>query len=928
MDNNAKYVWYEKQGDQRNLYGMFRKTFEITGKVKVAELKMFADTHYQLFINGIFVEFGPVRFDPSFPLYDTHNIAPYLKEGKNAIAVLVNYFGCKTYKAIKNEAGFIAWGTLKLENNQLIDLSTKVGSWKCKKAKAYSRYAPKNSFALNPSELYDQSLEECGWKCADFNDENWMQAVEIDNQKAWGKLSPRLLPFMKGSDISTEEHIDVYPLINNEELYSFSVDIPHYFEDNSAEYSNFIAFSTWIFSPMDQRINTAVFWGDGWLNGKELSRGIESRNKSMRIMQPWDLKKGWNYYYGKVGTYFDSLHQYFAIPKGKGIIFSADKDINSSYSFRHSPIVSTETFEKYLENKVLPYDEDEKLEDIGGWIYKSKQDVAHSPCRETSWDEYGDAIERLKTEDLNGHVFSINDYPQGFSFALDLNHMHLFFTGISLEGVKGAIVDVTYTEHLNLDKIHFTHMHHFSVGDRILCSKDSLDWMCAHPRGARYIKVTGRNTVEDVKINSLVLRSANYPVERKGYFQCSDPCLNEIWLMGERTLAANMEDAYVDCSCRERGMYGRDTIIQYYINLATYGDHALMQRCMELYGQSTDSTGKFRAVYPNSGDYTIADFALNMLEGYLIYYKNTGDKERISKDWDSMMHNLNWFNNLADERPDLLLDSEWHLRRNIKAHYGGFHGDLGIVKGHLDNTGIHCVFSCTYLIALRCAEELAAVLDKKEEQKNIQIRIQKLEESIPATFWNEELGCYSDNTERTSHSVHASLFAIRAGVVTEVQLISIRKYIRNILKSVFVNGYDPTEGVFMSPNFAFYIFDGLYKAGLPDVAERLMKEGWGWMLAKGLRTCPEYFNVNDSLCHAWSASPTYYLSKQVLGVNYPKEPFMDEVEINVKADGIDYAEGAFPHPKGLVEVKWHMDNGKRIYDYIKAPDGVCVKISE
>ena len=810
----------------------------------------------------------------------------------------------------------------------IIDLSTYEGSWKCRQAKAYSRYAPKISFALNPSELYDQSLEEDGWKEADYDDKNWLSVVEIENQNAWGELSPRLTPFMSGKDISTKGDIDVFPLIKNEEVYSFSVDIPHFFQDNKDEYSDFIAFSTWVYSPIDQKINTAVFWGEGWLNGKAIPRGIDSWNKSMRITQPWDLKKGWNYYFGKVGAYFDQLNQYFAIPKGKGIVFSADGDMNSTYSFRHSPIVSIQTYEKHLKNKNLPYDDKERLDAVGGWIYKSKLEVAQSPCKETSWDEYGDAVDCLEADKLIGHKFTFSDYPNGFSFALDLDHMHLFFMGLSLEGVSGAFVDLTYTEHLNDDKIHFKHLHHYCIGDRILCSQNTLDWQCVHPRGARYVKVTVRNADKDVTIKSLKLRSANYPVENKGYFKCSDPSLNEIWLMGERTLAANMEDAYVDCSGRERGMYGRDTIIQYCINLATYGDHALMQRCMELYGQSADATGKFRAVYPNSGDYTISDFALNLLEGYVIYYKNTGDIDRISKDWDAMMDNLNWFHNLAEERSDLLLDSEWHLRKNVKAHYGGFHGDLGIAKGYMDNTGIHCVFSCTYLIALRSAESLAAILGKTKEQKNIQNRIQILEESIPNAFWNEELGCFSDNLERTSHSAHASLFAVRAGIVSEEQLKSIRIYIRKSLKSLFVNGYDPTGGVLMSPSYAFYILDGLYIAGLPEVAEKLMKDGWGWMLSIGLRTCPEYFETESSLCHAWSASPTYYLSKHILGVSYPNAPSMDVVEIDVKADGIDYAEGAFPHKKGLVEVKWHMEHGKRLFDYVKVPQGVSVKIIE
>lgn len=926
MCDGAKYIWYEKQGNGRNLYGMFRKTFAIDGKVVSAKINIFADTHYQLFINGTFIEFGPVRFDPRFPLYDSHDISPYLKEGENVIAVLVNCFGCKTYKAIKNPAGFIAWGTIRQENSPAVDIRTGEGSWKCRKAEEYARYAPKLSFALNPAELYDQGFEESGWKEPGFNDEAWLPAVEIADQNRWGKLRQRQMPFMKKDSIPIEGSVEVLPLLGSEERYSFSVKLPHFFEDDSENFSNFIAFSTWLYSPADQKVRVKVFWGEGWLNGKALPRGVESADKSMCILQSWDLKKGWNYYFGKVGAYFDILDQYIAIPAGKGIIVSADKDRKALHSFRHSPVINKKTYEKYLNHKILPYDSGEMLHEIGGWIYIPKKETAQSPCRETSWDEYGEAGEIVTAEELQGHLFPVREYPDGFSFILDLNHMHLFFTSLSMEGVKGAVIDLTYTEHLNRDGVHFKHTHQYSLGDRIFCSRNTLDWSGVHPRGARYIKVTVRNAGEDVKLKSLILRSANYPAERKGYFICSDPCLNEIWLMGERTEAANMEDAYVDCPGRERGMYLRDTIIQYHINLVTFGDQMLMQRSMELYGQSPDSTGKFRAVYPNTGDYTIADFSMEAIEGYLAYYKNTGDKERIRRDWNAIKNNLSWFNSLADERDDLLLDSEWHLRRNRNAHYGGFHGDLFVVKGLMDNTGIHCVFSCTYLMALRSAEALAAVLGETKDQEDISKRIHILEESIPKAFWNEELGCFGDNLDRTSHSAHASLYAVRAGGVNEEQLLSIRKYIRSVLKSVFVNGYDPTDGVLLSPAFAFYIFDGLYKAGLPDVAERIMKDGWGWMLAKGLRTCAEYFTLEDSLCHAWSGSPTYYLSSHVLGVTFPQGLYADEVEIHVSTDKVSWAEGAVPHPKGLIEVKWHMEDSNRVFDYVKVPQGINVTI--
>ena len=227
------------------------------------------------------------------------------------------------------------------------------------------------------------------------------------------------------------------------------------------------------------------------------------------------------------------------------------------------------------------------------------------------------------------------------------------------------------------------------------------------------------------------------------------------------------------------------------MNLAAFGDRRLFGRCMQLYGQSPDATGKLRAVYPNSGDYTIADFALNGLEGFRAYYEQTGDLERIRTDWDAMLKNLAWFHRLADERDDLLLDAEWDRKKGVKAHYGGFHGDLSIVKGHMDNTGIHCVFSCTYLIAMQAAETLGRAVGRTDDVAALRKRIDVITPAIRDKFWDATARCFGDNLDKTTHSIHASLFAARAGAASAEQLAGIREHVAAALKCVFVNGYDP-----------------------------------------------------------------------------------------------------------------------------------------
>ena len=920
--SGAKYIWYDDAGPGRNLYGGFRKSFVINNEVIEGNINIFADSHYQLFINGEFIEFGPVRFDPRFPLYDSHDIRKYLRMGENVIAILVNYFGYKTYKSIPNNPGLIAWGGITTQDGTSIDLCTN-SNWRAFPLVEYSNYSSKTSFALNAGDIFEQNKERKGWKSTGFADHTLPSAVEITNQKAWGELKPRNIPFMSGVMLQPERTLAVLPLKQGENKYSFSVPVPHFFEDDSEEYSNFIAFSTYVYSPMEQTIPVGVFWGETWLNGEELPRGVEEGNRSMRINQLWKLKQGYNYLFGKVGAYFDKLDQYFAVPKHSGVFFSAKKEFNCKLTFRHTRILKKEEFDRYISEKPMPYAELDSLEEIGGWIYKTAFEAAHNPCRESSWDQYGYPVEYLEPHKLAGYEFSECLYGDGLTVILDMGKMHLFYPHIRMTGVKDTIVDITYGEHLHKNENYLVHNHNYCAGDRILCSEDTIDWISSHPRGSRYVKITIRNVKEDITIEKLSFKSTNYPAAIKGSFKCSEKIFNDIWEMGGRTLLSNMEDAYVDCSGRERGMYGRDTIIQYHINLVTAGDHALMKRCMELYGQSPEITGKFRAVFPNTGTYSISDFALNMAEGYLAYYEKTGDKTRLEKDWEAIMKNIAWFNKLADKREDLLLDSEWHLKENeYKQVYGGFHGDLNIAKGIMDNTGIHCVFSCTYLISLKATLRLAEALGKEEEMEELNRRIEKLTKSIIEKFWDEETNCFKDNLEGTTHSPHASIFAIRADAVTKEQLSAVQSHLKKALSSIFVNGYGPEDGVLISPSFAFYILDGLYKADLAEVAEAIIKQGWGWMLNQGLRTCPEYFNKTDSLCHAWSASPTYYLSRYVLGINFNKSRDINLIELEVKAPGVEWAEGIVPHPSGTIEVKWHKEMGKVIYDYIRLPNGL------
>ena len=915
MLNQAKYIWFKEEDNSRNPYAAFRKTFELSDKADKAEFNIFADSNYKLYVNGIFAGFGPVRFDPIYPQYDTYDLLPYLKDGKNVIAVIANFHGHKTFKNVPMTAAMICRGQIKQSNpgddSDIIDLSSNSRNWKCKEYAACTRYTPKLSFALNAQIFYDQEKFDENWINPDYDDSSWKNAVELKNQNCFGELNPREIPFMSMENISVKTKTRVFPRNSNtEELYSFYMDLPYTLDTTKqqTEYNDFVEWDTYIYSPYKQEITAAVLYETVFVNNIICEPKFEDESKPLRYNFVMNLNEGWNYISGNVKIYQDIYDCYLAIPKNKNLILSADKDINSENLFRHTKITFKNTAKE--------------------WVYSTKQDRAQSPCREASWDDYGNSIETIEPDKLNGFVFKKSLYPDGFTLIFDMEHMRLAFPKfIFKRGISGATIDLLYGDRYMPDGKHIRQQSWIPLGDRLVCGNCGvIDWSPVQPRGFKYLNITVRNTLGDVTLDKIDFISAQYPVNKitnTGSFECSDPLLNNIWKMCALTQSINMEDAFDDCVDRERGLYALDALIQYHVNLACFGDHKLMKRSLELYAQSIHPNGMYRCLYPNTGDYVLPDFSLYVVEGFYSYYLYTGDKKLIETWWDTIIINLNVFNLLSDEREDYLLcaDPPDKSSPNPNDRRTGHLGDGGCTN----NRGINCIFSCLYLIALRGACFMAEAVNKENDADSMKKRINVLEKSI-WKFWNEEKGLFADNLDMNNFSPHASLLAVRAGLVaaSDDKLKILQKNLEPLLTPFFKNGYDGFGGVSFTTSYGYYIFDSLYKAGMYQIAENCMKEGWGWFLAKGLKTTPEHFSLAESNCHAWAASPAYMMSRYILGVNFDITKGLNHVTIDVKTDNVKWAKGIFPHPLGSIGVEWHEgEYGGIIFDKISVPDGVA-----
>jgi hypothetical protein len=164
-------------------------------------------------------------------------------------------------------------------------------------------------------------------------------------------------------------------------------------------------------------------------------------------------------------------------------------------------------------------------------------------------------------------------------------------------------------------------------------------------------------------------------------------------------------------------------------------------------------------------------------------------------------------------------------------------------------------------------------------------------------------------------SAMCSLF----GVTNAEQEAALMRFYQALLDNAKPGNNEPVVSAYA----AFYLLGALYSHGQAAFAEDFMRRSWKPMVDAGSDTIWEHFNSSDSLAHAWSTAPNYYLSTRVLGVRlgFPEAADFDTILIAPEAETIDWASGTVPHPHGPVSVGWKVD-GTRLVMTCKVPEGV------
>lgn len=167
----------------------FRRVFDLESLPARFIVHVSADNRYRLFLNGVLVSSGPQRSDLRHWRYETVDLAPHLRAGRNVLAALVWNWGKE-----RPVAQFSHRTAFLLQGDGPAEAGVNTGpEWKVLRDEGYAPLPVGRIggyYAAAPGESVDAARYPWGWRQVDYADGAWpaAEAVEIP---IWGQSAGR-----------------------------------------------------------------------------------------------------------------------------------------------------------------------------------------------------------------------------------------------------------------------------------------------------------------------------------------------------------------------------------------------------------------------------------------------------------------------------------------------------------------------------------------------------------------------------------------------------------------------------------------------------------------------------------------------------------------------------------------------------------------
>ncbi len=901
----AKWIWDDGEPSPRNVYLLAVKDVEVKEAAGEWRAHVSADARYRFYVNGEWLGDGPARCFAFNQEFDTYDLTGLIVPGSNRLAILVSHYGEGTFQYNPTgQAG--ALGQLERRGPEGWQVVAATGAdWRVQRHRGFIRPTTRISCQMPFEEIFD--AREMPEACLRAGVDDGFAAANVIasvGEGPWKTLVPRSVP-MFTRELVPPVRIHSRQLAKAPNFF-MGVTLrpyllPGYFMQNHKGLDGFAA--TVLVSPVEQEVRFYSPMGrfeNPVINGRATTNG-----------KPVKLRKGDNLclIVCKAGSHHEFDRCYVAHvthPLTMKGVFDDETPWTvfgplDDYRAQHGKIRRIKAVEELAAYR--PHAKTVKPEHVT---------TAGSPWCDTTFADAVDGTLRIDNADAlccaSPETTVIHPSEGGDpEIMLDFGKEVVGQLTFDVVAPAGVVMDFNCFEEIeDGERVHYSEGNLSAL--RYITRAGRQRYTSFLRRGYRYCKVMLRNMIGPVRIRTIQTVFSTSPPVQRGSFACSDPLLTRIWEIGRHTLRCCSEDTFTDCPTYEQTYWVGDGRNEAMIDYAAFGDVALTRRCAELPGQSLFRQLIPESQVPSAWDNLLTAWSLLWVQMVDEHYRFSGDRAYLEGVFPAVRKTLrNIRSNLTDER-GLLKINAWNM-----------FDWAGQDAGH-DVVTHNQMFLAE---ALRRGVFMAKQVGADEDAADFERHRAELIASINKHLWNEKRGAYIDSIHNdgkpsTTISQQTNSLAIACDVAPPERLARIR--------DVTVK---PTAGMVKvgSPFAMFYILEALAKqtrhAELLDVIRRR----WGFMVDKGATTFWETFPGRSkkwwtrSYCHAWSAAPTYFLTRYQLGVWWDA-PGCDVVRIAPQPVDLTWARGTWSTPHGIVRVSWEKKDGSFELE-VGLPDGAA-----
>jgi alpha-L-rhamnosidase len=847
---------------------LFRHSFTLTNTLSQATLLLFADTRYEVWIDGEWVGRGPARFSHEIREYDSYPLGT-LTAGEHLIAVQVQWAPnsrrseSTTPMLIGHIQGETPQGTMHIASTGT--------QWETYYTTAWHKDAALvHAWGLiGPTELLDLRRLPQGWMYPDYTkQEQWIAAVVKDTPT----ISPstyytRTIPQLVNVPMDVQVH-QVGQLSPGSVISELPIPITSTVTFTATKPTSF-TLETLAYPPTEPLVSTGV--GAATLAYTPTTRPNTSYMLDRARGITLTLALDGSPLALETPTPTDTHERPPDVRHARVTLLTGTHTLALTTSHKYTlPILLSQ------QNLVLPTLPFSQTNHAG------KRMLLAEPISNTT------AVERLPERNLGFRMLQSPAYV-----ILDMGRVVHGRFHATVHGSAGTIVDIGWDERLWHDTYPLPYpgsLHpQWNQTDSWILDGTSRTITTLDSRTGRYILIAVWGDAP-VTFSSVQVLEERYPTVVYGQFDSPNPRLNQIWQVGVDTLASNMTDAYAD-PWRERGQWWGDAFIVDRANQVCFGETRLLRRGLIFMAQAFDN-GKPVAIAPNDHKIYLIDYGMLWVQSIDDYLRMTGDTKTLTQLYPVVQSFLAYLEGYEHPTTHLLDIPVVPNAQSVLIDWAA---------SGTSRYGQSTPLNALYYNTLQRAAAFADLMDDPTSAKRWRDKASRVKEQINTLLYSPNNGWYYSSVmgeKKYAPTPQAQAWTLTYGIVPAAEQERVADTLVALLSP------DPSQ-----PNVEiygmFWVLEALGRSGRIQDGLDIMNRYYGRLLDLGATTWWEHFTANSSytaaLSHGWGSSPTWFLSTYALGA-HRTGPQQWQITPGLQTPG--KFSGTIPLQDGILSLAW------------------------